>query len=563
MGYKKRSSYIVSILGFLLIFALASGIWSAMNTYGADYNRGETIYFENKRLSETGYIINNTPYIPLTAVERYGDTSHIFIDKTAKKICIDLSKLNIIMADDATTNFVKTYGETVYIPLKIIEDQLYVPLNTMEQFIKLSYSLTSNGIKLFNYSGSEKIAKVNKDHTEVIPSLSVSETPAVPFALSKGEIVFIKGETDNYFKIATQEGFLGYVMKSQITISDLDLSKVDFYAPKKDKFIRGSEKINLVWQYVNTVTPPAPTAKTRGIDVLSPTWFDLIVDGDGTVENNGDLGYSHTAHKNGYAVWATITNNMGVKGSTAYTSTVFSNSRLLNKTVAQYIFYACLYDVDGINIDYEQVLDSDRAGLTAFTALLRTYTERQGLNLSIDTLIPKPWTVEYDRRSLAKYVDFVAVMTYDEHYGGSPAAGSVASLPWVEEAIQATLKEVPAKQVLLGIPMYTRVWVVDDNGKVIRNPSATMPYIQNLIVEKGLTPIWLDKEKQYFVSYSNDPYTDKIWIEDSRSVANRLHLVQSYNLAGSACWQYSQASNEIWDVFYGMLKQGKHLKDYE
>ena len=418
MGHKKRSAYIVSILGFLLIFALASGIWSAMNTYGADYNSGETIYFENKRLSEMGYIINDTPYIPLTTVERYGDTSHIFIDKTAKKICIDLSKQNIIMADDATTNFLKTYGGTVYIPLKTIEDQLYVPLNTMEQFIKLSYSLSSNGIKLFAYSGSEKIAKVNRDHTEGIPSLSVLETPADPFVLSKGEIVFIKGETDNYFKIETQEGFLGYVMKSQITISDLDLSKVDFYAQKKDKFIRGSEKINLVWQYVNTVTPPAPTTKTRGIDILSPTWFDLIVDGNGAVENNGDLGFTHKAHKNGYAVWATITNNMGVKGSTVYTSTVFSNSRLLNKTVAQYIFYACLYDVDGINIDYEQVLDSDRAGLTAFTALLRTYTERQGLNLSIDTLIPKPWTVEYDRRSLAKYVDFVAVMTYDEHYGG-------------------------------------------------------------------------------------------------------------------------------------------------
>ena len=201
-------------------------------------------------------------------------------------------------------------------------------------------------------------------------------------------------------------------------------------------------------------------------------------------------------------------------------------------------------------------------GLTSFTALLRSYTERQGLNLSIDTLIPAPWTTQYNRAALSKYVDFLAVMTYDEHYSSSPAAGSVASLPWVKDALEATLEEVPAGKILLGVPLYTRVWVVDGNGAVIRNPSASMDYIQDLIVDKGLTPTWLSKEKQYFISYPNDTYTDKIWIEDAASIANRLALVKSYKIAGSACWQYSQGSEDIWDVFSGMLKKGKSVSDY-
>ena len=375
-------------------------------------------------------------------------------------------------------------------------------------------------------------------------------------------MVFIENETRNYYRVKSQDGVTGYVLKSDITIYDIDLSKVDFYAPKKEKYIQGNEKINLVWQYVGTVTPEAPSKK-NGIDIISPTWFDLIVGGGGSVENNGDKGFTDKVHDNGYMIWATITNNMGTTGSTAYTSTVFKNSALLNKSVAQFLFYSCLYDVDGICIDYEQVADDDADGLTAFTALLRNFTERQGLNLSICTLIPKPWTIEYDRPALAKYVDYIAVMTYDEHYSGSPVAGSVASLPWVEEAVQATLKEVPSNQVLLGVPMYTRVWVVDSSGKVVRNPSATMPYIENFIKENNFTPTWLEKEKQHFISYPNGPYTDKIWIEDSRSVANRLKLVQDYNLAGSACWQFSQASEDIWQVFNGMLKQGRKLEDYE
>jgi spore germination protein YaaH len=495
-------------------------------------------------------------------VQKYGDLDGITFDTVAKKMKIDLAKQSIMMADDATTNFVKTYGGTVYIPLREIDGTLYCPLNTAEQLVKLSPSLTANAIRMFNYSGTKTIARINSDGVSLTSSL-MEKSRQITVPLTKGEMVTVVSETDSYFKISTQNGANGYVMKSFLTIADVDLSVIDFYAPKKEKNVPVGEKINIVWQYVGAVTPPAPEQKHTGIDVLAPTWFDLIVDGDGSVENNGDLGYTVKAHSNGYKIWATITNNMSTKGSTAFTTKVLSNSALLNRSVAQYLFYSCLYDADGINIDYEQVADSDAAGLTAFTALLRNYTERQGLVLSIDTLIPKPWTIEYDRSALSRYVDYIAVMTYDEHYSSSPVAGSVASLPWVEEAIVNTLKEVPKEKVLLGVPMYTRVWVVDNNGKVIRNPSASMPYVQTLIVEKNLTPIWLEKEKQHFVSYANGSYTDKIWVEDARSIANRLDLVRKYGLAGSACWQYSQASPEIWDVFSAMLKNGRPMSDYQ
>ena len=92
------------------------------------------------------------------------------------------------------------------------------------------------------------------------------------------------------------------------------------------------------------------------------------------------------------------------------------------------------------------------------------------------------------------------------------------------------IKEVPSNQVLLGVPMYTRVWVVDSSGKVVRNPSATMPYIENFIKENNFTQHGLRKKSNTLFPTLNGPYTDKIWIEDSRSVANRLKLVQDYNL---------------------------------
>lgn len=556
----KKKIISVFIVFCMLITGINSGLLLWLPAFGAD-DDSYPLYFNNKTISQRGYYINNTPYLPISVIGTYAKNPGITVDQTNKRLIINLSSQNIMMADDATTNFVKAYAGNVYIPLREINKELYFPLNTTEQFFKLSYTVSDNGIRMRAYSGTDKIAKINQSGVQAVSSLLEGEGDTV--VLSLGETVFISGETDNYYKISADNGDTVYVMKDYVTISEIDLSQIDFYAPKKTKFKRGSERISLAWEYVNTITPSAPAIKHDGLDILSPTWFDLITDGDGSVENNGDKGYTDSAHSNGYMVWATITNNMSTKGSTAFTTKTFNNSGLLNKSVAQYIFYASLYDVDGINIDYEDVADSDAAGLVAFTALVRNYTEKQGLILSIDTLIPRPWTAEYDRAALSKYVDYLAVMTYDEHYSGSPAAGSIASLPWVEDAVEATLEDVPASKLLLGVPLYTRIWTVDSTGKIISNPSAKMPAVRSTVESNNLTPVWLSKEKQYYVEYANGSNTSKVWIEDSRSIANRLDLVRKHNLAGAACWQLSQGEDSIWHVFYGMLKRNKALSNYE
>ncbi|MDF3001434.1 MAG: glycoside hydrolase [Bacillota bacterium] len=490
------------ILTWLIIFAMAiTGINSFFLLYflAADTARDSyLLYYNDQMLFQRGYYIENTPYLPVELIGIYMKNPGIKADEIDKRLEIDLSVQNIVMADETTTKFVKDHGGSVYIPFREIENHLYFPLNTTVQFFHMKYSVIGTTIRMYHD-----------------------------------------------------------------TLADTSNSNVDFYAPKKATQRIEDEKISLAWDYAGTITPSVPSQKYPGLDVLAPTWFHLITKGGGNVENNGDKGYTDTAHAKGYHVWATITNNMSTKGSTAFTTETFQNRELLNKSVAQYLFYSCLYDVDGINIDYEDVADEDAAGLVAFTALLRNYTERQGLILSIDTLIPRPWTIEYDRAALAEYVDYLAIMTYDEHYSGSKVAGSVASLPWVEEAVQSTLKDVPASKLLLGIPLYTRIWTVDSAGKVITNPAAKMPAIRSLIEEKALTPTWLDTEKQYYIEYPEDSHLTKIWIEDSRSISYRLNLITKYDLAGAACWQLRQGEETIWEVFEGMLKENQAMSFYQ
>ena len=69
--------------------------------------------------------------------------------------------------------------------------------------------------------------------------------------------------------------------------------------------------------------------------------------------------------------------------------------------------------------------------------------------------------------SQSRFVDYVIVMAYDEHYAGTDA-GSVASLPFVKEAVEDTVQLVGKEHVIAGIPFYTRIWTTTDGNTTSR-----------------------------------------------------------------------------------------------
>ena len=118
------------------------------------------------------------------------------------------------------------------------------------------------------------------------------------------------------------------------------------------------------------------------------------------------------------------------------------------------------------------------------------------------------------------------------------------------DAIEKCLEEgVPASKLLMGVPLYTRVWVVDSNGKILSNSAVTMPKMAEILRTRQLSPSYLSREMQNYVEYAASNGTARVWLEDSTSITNRLSLVHTYGIAGSACWQYSQGAPEIWELF--------------
>jgi spore germination protein YaaH len=304
---------------------------------------------------------------------------------------------------------------------------------------------------------------------------------------------------------------------------------------------------SLVWDHVIKYNPDLSSEEAMPtVKAISPTWFALSGD-DGTVSNKAAWPYAVSAHSKGYSVWALVSNGFD-KGRT---SKFLSSASHQNNFIARMLAYSKLYGFDGINIDFENVDGGDASRLTAFVKKFADASRASGLLVTMDLPVPSSWGKAYERHALAEAVDYIAVMTYDEHWSSSPRAGSTASLPWTEAGVQRTLAEVPADKLLMGAPFYTREWAETKNkkGKIsVKARTMSMASADLRLEEAGASMQWLGDKGQNYFQYVSDDKTYKIWVEDGRSMALRMALVKKFGLAGAAFWRKGFEKPEIWTV---------------
>lgn len=295
--------------------------------------------------------------------------------------------------------------------------------------------------------------------------------------------------------------------------------------------------------------------KLPGIDVLSPSWF-IIENAQGKIKTrHGSVKYVRQAHNKGYQVWALITNNFDPQ----MTSKLLDSPLARKRVIAQMEQLAKDYELDGFNLDFENINPADKDKLTDFVEEISKALKPQGLIISIDVTIPSNsgyWSKCYDRKAIAEVVDYMMLMAYDEHGAGSEVSGSVASLPWVEDGIQKTLQEgVPEAKLILGMPLYMRTWQ-ETKGKV-KAKTLSMAQADKVIQEKGLAPVWLSKEGQYYFEYQEKNTRYRVWKENRRSLALKASLVNRYNLAGGAYWRSTLETEDVWPALSETLSYGK------
>ena len=357
-------------------------------------------------------------------------------------------------------------------------------------------------------------------------------------------------EYENWVQVATAEGNNGYIHKKAIG-SAKDSDREVKYTLEDYTSIQKDFTINLAWHQVTTkeanATLDDTLASVQGVNVISPTWY-TITDNKGNIKSIASKEYVTKAHQRGMVVWGLIDNF----SADISTEKVLASSSARAKIVKQLMTSAKRTGLDGINVDFESMTEEAVPHFLEFLRELSIECRERGLTLSVDNPPPQNYTKYYNRKEQASVVDYVVIMGYDEHYNGSEEAGSVASLPWVIEGVEDTLKEVPAEKIIHGIPLYTRLWKT--SAGIVTSEAISMPQAQEVIEVHKVETYWNKEVHQNYGKYEegNDVY--EIWLEDADSIAEKVKLVPKYGLAGVAEWKLGFEDPGIWSVINENLR---------
>ena len=323
-------------------------------------------------------------------------------------------------------------------------------------------------------------------------------------------------------------------------------------------------KINLVWQHDHRPEVDLSALdKVPGVNVVSPCWYE-IENEYGKIKDKSVEGYVERAHAKGYQVWPLITNGFSPDRTKKLLDDENARRFVIDQLRQQYQ----KHKFDGINLDLEHIYEADKDRITEFVKQIRKATKQDNLILSMDVTVPKGspnWSLCYDRKALAEHLDYMMVMAYDQYSGGSPEAGPTAGYDWVERGIKNTLEEVPPHKVVLGMPLYMRLWHYDKEKKRFYAKTLTMDGAEKILAEKSSDETfrcrWLDKERVTYYSYMEDDVPYSFWHENKTSLEHKAGLLKQYGLAGIATWRSGFEKPEIWHMLEAKLKELEPAKE--
>lgn len=362
---------------------------------------------------------------------------------------------------------------------------------------------------------------------------------------AKGMQVTILDEMENWSRVRTEDGYLGYIKNNTLKDRTEEQPVSRFEEPVYTN-ISLDEPICLVWHQVTTrdanKTMEKLMANTKGVNVIAPTWF-LLTDNQGNYECLADHSYVEKAHAMDVQVWAVLDNFN--KGDNVDSGVLFADTSARKKLIAGLIKDVQAYGIDGINLDIEGIKSSVGPHYVEFIRELSVDCRKNGIILSVDTYVPSAYTVFYNRAEQGRVADYVVIMGYDEHYAGGDA-GSVASLGYEKQGIEDALREVPKEKLISAIPFYTRVWQEDVNG--VTSQAMGITKAKQWVQDNQVELTWEDALGQYYGEKTENGTTYRIWMEEERSIGLKIDLIRTNNLAGVACWKLGFEPSDIWDI---------------
>lgn len=363
----------------------------------------------------------------------------------------------------------------------------------------------------------------------------------------KGDTVTVLEEMERWSKVRTPDGYVGYIENRRLQETESFKPVSSFEAPVYEN-ISMDEPVVLAFHQVFVQDAnknlEAMLENTEGINVIVPTWF-VIQDTQGNYSSIASKEYVDQAHERGIQVWAML-NNVSTEESVAVnTAELMSSTAAREKMIDSLMQDVREYGFDGINLDFEGLRSEAGPHYVQFIRELSIACRKEGIVLSIDNYVPSTYTEFYNRREQGIVADYVIIMGYDEHYAGGEA-GPVSSISFVDNGIKDTLEVVPKEKVINAIPFYTRLWTTD--GESQTSQVFDMEEEEVWISENQLEPEWREDLGLYYAQRQGENGLEQLWMEEERSIGEKMDLIRQYELAGVACWKLGFEKPEIWKI---------------
>ena len=552
---KKKAAPVLVVLILIVLVGAAGVVSFLINRYkpGTEYMAGNE-YFnltdENsvaliqngELLEEQAVLIGGEPYAAYTYVESQLNSCFYWDEETKGILLTTSGGVQTLLPGDAAV--AKTPGGQPAVQQES-DGKVYISLDVVKEYTDLDYAYYSdpNRVVIRNEWVGVEQATVQSGTARVrqkggIKSLILAD-------VQKGDTLLYLENLDNWCKVMTADGYTGYIQTEDIS----EPEAIEARTAKKDSYerITRDHKINLVWhQSTSTESNDAMaemTAEMTGVNVISPTWFS-VTDETGTISSLASADYVKLAHDAGREVWGLIDNFNEAFDETTDLAYASVRSRIIEQLLAE----AASCGMDGINVDFENLKE---AGIPHYLQFLRELTSAahaQNLVVSVDTPVPQAYTMYYQRGEQARFVDYMIVMAYDEHFAGSEEAGSVSSLPFVQQAVEEMTRVMPADQVICGIPFYTRVWTEKFGQSAITSEVLGMDGAKNYAKENQMTETWDASLGQNVATVETSDARYTIWMEDEQSMEEKLKVIQSADLAGVAEWKLGFECADVWSL---------------
>lgn len=446
--------------------------------------------------------------------------------------------------------------ETMDAPLTLVlqeDGTIYINLDYLKNYANFSYEVFDSPKRVQIYTNWEerKVSDLKED-TSVRYQGGI-KSPILE-DIKAADTVVILEEMENWTKVKTRTGIIGYVENKLLGDSRMEaLTPVDTVSLPAFESTHKDYPISMGWHMIGGIagnqTLEEVIANAKGMNTISPTWFSLS-DNAGNFTSFAEKSYVTKAHDRGLEVWALIDDfNPNID-----LFTILSEQNSRTNLISNLISTALEYQLDGINIDFENVSEETSTHFIQFLRELSIYCREYDIVLSVDNYVPREHTSHYNREQQGIYADYVVIMGYDEHWSGSSEAGSVSSINFTEDGIVQTLKEVPAEKIINGIPFYTRIWTTEESG--VSSEAVGMLIAEDWVASKGLTPVWNEETCQNYAEYEQNGKLYQVWLEDEASIEVKLNVMKQHQIAGVAMWKLGFEKPSVWDVINAYVISG-------